>query len=231
MDRAQLEEEVKKRHWFHTFEIAEGLWTKGHYKPSPTWLFDVMELPKDMKGLRALDMGCADGIMAFEMARRGADVTAVDVYTPEFQNVVFLSELWNLPVKYVQSTIYEFKSDPFDIILASGVLYHLQYPLLGLHCLNALCKDSLVLESHVARGRSMTCRFYPGKELENDPSVWWVPTRKCLREMLKSAGFEIVKILKNAPSRYMIKAKKLKSVKPAFSHTDVHIANYGFPPY
>jgi len=231
MDRAQLEEEVKRRRWFHTFEIAQGLWTSGHYQPDPNWLFGVMELPTDMSGLRALDMGCADGIMAFEMARRGAEVTAVDVYTPDFRNVVFLSEVWDLPVRYVQSTIFEFKDEPFDVVLALGVLYHLQYPLLGLHCLNALCKNTLVLESHVSRGRSMTCRFYPGKELNDDPSNWWTPTRRCLRAMLESAGFEVTKTLKNAPERWMIKAKKVKSVKPAFSHTDVHVANFGFPPY
>jgi CheY-like chemotaxis protein len=46
----------------------------------------------------------------------GGHVTAVDVFPADYRNVTFLSALWNLPVRYVQSTVYEFKSEPFDIV-------------------------------------------------------------------------------------------------------------------
>ena len=36
-------------------------------------------LPEDLSGLRVLDAGCGTGAMAIEMARRGADVVAIDL--------------------------------------------------------------------------------------------------------------------------------------------------------
>jgi len=229
MDRAELEKEIERRKWFHTIEVAPGLWTKGHYNPDSNWVFGAMGLPRDMKRMRTLDLGCADGPHACAMARRGAQATAVDVFTPDFRNVEFLSQLWDIPVEYVQSTVYEFKREPFDIVLALGVLYHLQYPLLGLHRLNALCKDVLILETAVMRGWSMSCRFFPGKELSKAPDNWWAPTKKCLLAMMKSSGFEIEKTVRNAPGRLLVRAKKVKNVEPAFNCDDVFKANFGVP--
>jgi len=42
---------------------------------------DVMlnELPADLTGLRVLDAGCGTGLASFELAKRGADVVAVDI--------------------------------------------------------------------------------------------------------------------------------------------------------
>lgn len=36
-------------------------------------------LPEDLSGQRVLDAGCGTGVMAMELARRGADVVAIDV--------------------------------------------------------------------------------------------------------------------------------------------------------
>lgn len=36
-------------------------------------------LPRDLSGWRVLDAGCGSGVAAFELARRGADVVAVDL--------------------------------------------------------------------------------------------------------------------------------------------------------
>lgn len=41
------------------------------------WLLD--QLPEDLSGRRILDAGCGTGAFAVEAARRGADVTAIDV--------------------------------------------------------------------------------------------------------------------------------------------------------
>jgi len=42
---------------------------------------DIMlaELPKDLRGARILDAGCGTGAMSVELAKRGADVVAVDI--------------------------------------------------------------------------------------------------------------------------------------------------------
>lgn len=231
LTREQLEAEVQRRAWFHTMEIAPGLWTKGHYTPSNDWLVEVMELPKEMSGMTALDMGCSDGAHAFGFARRGATVTAVDLYSPDGQNVEFLARLWDLPVTYQQSTVYQFRGGPYDLVLAGGLLYHLQHPLLGLQVLNSVCRDTLVLESHIISGWGMVCKFYPRDELAKDPSNWWGPTKKCLLAMVESCGFEVVKAFSHTKGRMMIKAKKVREVSPDLDVNSVHMRNYGVTPF
>lgn len=39
----------------------------------------LAQLPEDLRGLRILDAGCGTGAMAVELAKRGADVVAVDI--------------------------------------------------------------------------------------------------------------------------------------------------------
>ena len=39
----------------------------------------LSQLPEDLRGARVLDAGCGTGAMAVELARRGADVVAVDI--------------------------------------------------------------------------------------------------------------------------------------------------------
>lgn len=190
-----------------------------------------MDLPRDLTEKTALDLGCADGYHAFGMARRGAKVTAVDLFTPGFRNVEFLSRVWNIPVKYVQASIYDFRADkPFDMVFALGVLYHLQHPLLGLQCLNQLCGDTLVLETCLAPGKDMTCTFYPGSELNHDPSNWWAPTQRCLLAMIESAGFEVQRTFENAKGRIMAKARKVKDCPPALTAQSVYRACFGSEP-
>lgn len=62
--------------WYHTIELAPGVATPGFVDMRPV---ANRVLPDDLKGKRALDIGAFDGFWAFEMERRGADVTAIDV--------------------------------------------------------------------------------------------------------------------------------------------------------
>jgi tRNA (mo5U34)-methyltransferase len=69
--------DIENYYWYHTIELPGGLVTPG--------LYDLREaLPNfrfsdDMRGMNVLDVGTATGFFAFEFARRGARVTAVDL--------------------------------------------------------------------------------------------------------------------------------------------------------
>ncbi len=60
---------------------GERNWRQGE----PTWGTwgvperDVEMLPSDMRGMRAVELGCGTGYVSAWMARRGADVTGIDV--------------------------------------------------------------------------------------------------------------------------------------------------------
>ena len=62
--------------WYHTIELAPGVATPGYVDMRPV---APRVLPDDLAGKRVLDIGTFDGFWAFEMERRGADVTAIDL--------------------------------------------------------------------------------------------------------------------------------------------------------
>lgn len=69
--------DIESYYWYHTIELPGGLMTPGLYDlraALPNFRF-----PDDMRGMSVLDVGTATGFFAFEFARRGARVTAVDL--------------------------------------------------------------------------------------------------------------------------------------------------------
>lgn len=69
--------DIENYYWYHTVELPDGLITPGLYdlrEALPSFHF-----PDDMRGMSVLDVGTATGFFAFEFARRGAEVTAVDL--------------------------------------------------------------------------------------------------------------------------------------------------------
>ena len=69
--------DIRNYYWYHTVELPGGLVTPGQYdfrEALPAFPF-----PKDMGGLRVLDVGSATGFFAFEFARRGAHVVSVEL--------------------------------------------------------------------------------------------------------------------------------------------------------
>ena len=70
----------------------------------------------------------------------------------------------------------------FDVVLFLGVFYHLVDPIRALQNLVALTKEVAVIETHLALSEleRPAMVFYPGTELNNDPSNWWGPNRQCV---------------------------------------------------
>ncbi len=76
-------------------------------------------------------------------------------------------------------------------MLFLGVLYHLVDPIRALQNVFALTKEVAVVETHLdlhGLGRPAMV-FYPGAELNNDPTNWWGPNRECVEALLKLVGF------------------------------------------
>src|SRR5690606_7653325 len=69
--------------WFHNLHLPDGRQTApGHPFgdfPAVKWRQVEPCIPRNLRGWRALDVGCNAGFYSFELARRGAEVTAIDV--------------------------------------------------------------------------------------------------------------------------------------------------------
>src|SRR5512142_540225 len=69
--------------WFHNLHLPDGTQTAPEHPlgdfPRFKWKQIAPVLPADMRGWRVLDVGCNAGFYSFELARRGARVSGVDI--------------------------------------------------------------------------------------------------------------------------------------------------------
>ncbi|MGX7677319.1 class I SAM-dependent methyltransferase [Jatrophihabitans sp. DSM 45814] len=81
-DSAPLDKPMQDIVWFHSIELADGTVTPG-VKPRETLANEelALNLPTNLKGHSALDIGAWDGSFSFELERRGAGpVVSLDHY-------------------------------------------------------------------------------------------------------------------------------------------------------
>jgi tRNA (mo5U34)-methyltransferase len=194
-------------YWHHDIEVRPGIVTPARASSRP--LLDALELPEDMTGLRALDIGCWDGYFSFELERRGAEVVAIDRFPTENTGFPVARRVLGSGVEPIKANVYEMTPEEygtFDVVLFLGVIYHLRNPLLALGRLSALCTGRIWVESHVidygfvtpqgmthldpaSRGLHLA-QFSEGEELSGDDSNWFAPTLAGLGAMVRSAGFD-----------------------------------------
>jgi tRNA (mo5U34)-methyltransferase len=93
----------------------------------------------------------------------------------------------------------------FDVVLFLGVLYHLEAPLEAMRRVARVTAPGglAVIETEAMEipGREDTafCEFFPGQELNNDPSNWWAPNATALEGLCTAAGFREARILTERP--------------------------------
>jgi tRNA (mo5U34)-methyltransferase len=89
----------------------------------------------------------------------------------------------------------------FDVVLFLGVLYHLENPFEAMKRLKSVTAPAglAIIETEAMEipgtGDRAFCEFFPGQELNNDPSNWWSPNAKALEGFGKAAGFRKVSVL------------------------------------
>lgn len=107
-------------------------------------------------------------------------------------------EILGSKVRSVLAKAEEFESDPFDVVLYLGVLYHCESPLLSLRKVADLTRDQLIIETHGVYLPGLEDRpvwdFFGDDSVNNDPTTWWAPNDRGLIDMLKSVGFRRVEI-------------------------------------
>ena len=90
----------------------------------------------------------------------------------------------------------------FDVVFFLGVLYHLRHPLLALERIASVTRKLLILETVVdlVGIDRPAMAFYPGRELNSDPTNWWAPNLPALHGMLRDVGFAEVRTVTPEPS-------------------------------
>src|SRR2546422_5285319 len=185
MDPDELRSEASRIQWFHSIPLGNGLVTPGVDR-SQERLAD-MGIPEDLHDKTVLDIGAWDGFFSFEAERRGADrVMATDsfVWDTKGRNrkagFDFAHRVLRSKVEPKFIDVMELSPanvGRFDLVLFLGVLYHLRHPLLALERVFAVTGRELILETHIDLTElpRPAMVFYPGAELNNDPTNWWGP--------------------------------------------------------
>lgn len=207
MTEQEIRDGVAARQWFHCVQLPYGIVTPGIREPD-AW--QTYKLPERLDGKRVLDIGAWEGQFSFESERRGAkSVIAMDVWNTVtepgsggygWSNFVWLRHALDSKVDDVHLNVYDLPACPvYDLVLFLEVLYHLQNPLLALtNVFNALVPDGLLcmetwIDAEWIDQPSMI--FYPGSELNNDPTNWWGPNIKCVQSMAAAAGFKTCELI------------------------------------
>lgn len=197
MELNQLKETVSKYWWYHSIDLGNGIVTPGHYGEN---LSIVMELLNqiEISDMKCLDIGTMDGKVAFEMEKRGAKVTAIDL--EERETVYFLlkhfkSSVQYIPNVHIDETISVLKQRGlglFDLIVLSGVIYHIYSPLGAILSSRRLLRNGglILVESACIDSLDCSMHFNCGGRYYDDPTTFWLPTIGCLRYMLAFSCFE-----------------------------------------
>ena len=159
-------------------------------------------IPADLAGKRVLDIGCADGFFSFELARRGADVLAIDLHKHRVTRVKWAARQLGLNrVRARRGSVYELaKHGRFDLVVMFALLYHLRDPLSALIEVGKIT-DLVFIESSCVPDEENAALHLVGPETSHPAAAKFFPTTKCVEDMTLLAGFDRVTRIAAEPSR------------------------------
>jgi tRNA (mo5U34)-methyltransferase len=205
--------------WFHNLHLPSGHQTAPDHPlgdfPAFKWAQIEPHIATDLRGARALDIGCNAGFYSFELAARGADVLAIDVDSHYLEQARWAAGRLDPGgrVEFRRLTVYDLArlEEQFDLILFLGVLYHLRHPLLAIDAVAERLRGTMVFQTLTMPGAparetpldisiddraELTRPGWPRAafiehRLAADPTNWWAPDDACVQAMLRSAGLRV----------------------------------------
>ena len=162
-----------------------------------------------VNGKRVLDLFCANGAFSFEAALAGAsEVVGLEFSEDRTRCAKFVASTLRGKVDctvptFLAGDVYELKrifTEPFDVVLCLGGLYHIPDPPFVLTQIRALTTGTLIVQtSSILPGRANNAKFVVRQDLRHRglTSVVggrgaWHYTALCFENILKHAGFKVL---------------------------------------
>jgi len=199
-----------EQYWYYAVELAQGLMTPGQRFPNVALTRDLLSRV-DLAGTRCLDIGTMEGLVPVLLKRRGADdVVAVDgldfsdkiacvkaAYGVDFAylpNVMSGSMLRALDERFAgETTRYRYAGGirpqrSFDVVVCSGVLYHVFSPFHVLATARSALRNGglLIIETAALPLDAYMMQYnFAGTGYVLGPSDTWFPTVPLLDHFLR----------------------------------------------
>lgn len=111
---------MSKAFWEGKYHNNETGWDRGASSPAlSSWL-------NDLKPCRIAVPGCGRGHEVIELARRGFDVTGIDIATPAIEHMQAELDREGLSASLIHGDLFELELDPFDAIYEQTCLCAIQ---------------------------------------------------------------------------------------------------------
>ena len=213
-----LVEQINSMWWYHNIPLTNDITTPGLEFYDIWNQIRQTRLSVDYTNKLVLDIATFNGLFAFEAEKLGAkSVIATDTWHSFFNNFMLIKEsigskampffnvspynlVNGLDVLNDDEEHHEFSG--FDIIQNFGLMYHLRDPMLVFSQCRSMISNNGVMIVETAAINDTTNSFLafnhnPGRQPDEhkynfypDVTTWWVPTIKCLFDMLRTSFFE-----------------------------------------
>jgi len=181
------------------FLLGDDLIVGGLWRNDLRWLNLTREVPADLSGMRALDVGSNAGYDPFMFSLRNPDYVLACEPFGFIEQARFLESIYRTGVDLRQIGWQKLSPEEdgrFELVHCHGVLYHEIDPLLLLERLYEMTapNGTLYFGSMMLADPTLSefSRFVP-HDYYGDHTWWWVPGPIEMQRMLESVGFDVEK--------------------------------------
>ncbi len=207
---------------------AYRLWAKRYEKDLP-YLFEmesekIIQLLGNLKGKNILDLGCGTGRYSILLAKKGANVFAVDFSKEMLTEAKKKARNAKIRITFKQ---YDLKrrlnlKEKFDVIISTLVIGHFRNPNLFFSRISHMLKPNgicLISTFHPAKAGAPSGKFILVQSLGLSAKTYNHSIKECLTAM-KKAGLSLEKFLElKFPRKIILKAKREGVNLEPYSHS------------
>jgi tRNA (mo5U34)-methyltransferase len=195
--------------WYYVIELAPGVFTRGKDRPNVALTRRLLQNVEIGPGVRCLDVGIQEGLVSILLERRGADVVAYDRIFSEERLALVQDALETrfeligapvrtagrrvrrpepgvgMPLARLPRELSERGHRPFDVVVFSGVLYHVYDPLAALASVRGLVRNGGIVVIETAATFDADQSIHLNSASRFTRMSIWQPSLGCLDYMLR----------------------------------------------
>lgn len=209
--------------WYYTIELAPGIYTPGEQHVNVALTRRLLSRVEIGHEVRCLDVGIEEGLVSVLLGRRGAQVVAYDrVFSKERLDLVrdaldagfelvgeptenHANRLWfgrggptpgrGMPLPQLRGTLAAGGHGPFDVVVFSGVLYHVYDPLASLALIRGLVRTGgiVIVETAAVFDGALSLNLNSAARFA--PLAIWLPSLGCLDYLLRLVRLDPIDVV------------------------------------